>query len=173
MTQYNRRDKSWTKSKEKRRTLSYKKKFWSEMFDIVQSNNIRLELEISRNKKRIEDLNMKFNNVTNNYQKSIEIINEWKKLFYNQIKATEKWEKKYYRYVEYIKEFLKEFIKNNCQGTASAPHIKIFWDGECVEVVEENVIVLLINITSEIEHEELHYFMLSYIHNEKKLCLFE
>jgi hypothetical protein len=111
MTRYNRRDKSWTKSKEKRRTLSYKKKFRLGMFDIVQSNNIRLELEISRNKKRIEDLNMKFNNVTNNYQKSIEIINEWKKLFYNQIEATEKWEKKYYRYVEYIKEFLKEFIK--------------------------------------------------------------
>ncbi|GBC43312.2 hypothetical protein GLOIN_2v1763680 [Rhizophagus irregularis DAOM 181602=DAOM 197198] len=102
MTRYNKREKSYTKSKEKRRTLSFKKKFWSGMFDIAQHKNIGLVLEIARNKRTIKELNMKFKNVTNNYQKNMEIVNEWKELFYTQIEVAEEWKKKYY--VEFIKK---------------------------------------------------------------------
>ena len=40
------------RDEEIRRTLRSKQKFWSEIFDIVQCKNIRLELEIANNKKK-------------------------------------------------------------------------------------------------------------------------
>jgi hypothetical protein len=102
MTRYNKREKSWTKTKEKRRSLFYKYKFWTEMFDIVKSKNIGLVLEIAKNKRTIEDLNKKLKEVNNNYRINIEIVNEWKELFYNQMEVAEEWEEKYLE--EYIKK---------------------------------------------------------------------
>ncbi|RGB41645.1 hypothetical protein C1646_751941 [Rhizophagus diaphanus] len=61
------------------------------MFDIVKYKNIGLDFEIAKNKKTIEDLNKKINEVNNNYQINIEIVNEWKELDYNQIEVAEEW----------------------------------------------------------------------------------
>ncbi len=65
------------------------------MFDIVKYKNIGLELEIAKNKRTMEVLNKKVNEVNNNYQKHVEIANEWKELFYHQIEVAEEWKEKY------------------------------------------------------------------------------
>jgi hypothetical protein len=102
MTRYNKREKSWTKSKDRRRNLLFKYKFWSNMFDVVKTKNLGFELEAAKNKRKIEDLNKKVIEVNNNYQKSVKIVNEWMELFNYQLKVTEEWKEKYY--IEFIKK---------------------------------------------------------------------
>ncbi|GBC51506.2 uncharacterized protein OCT59_019506 [Rhizophagus irregularis] len=86
------------------------------MFDIVQHKNIGLELEIAKYKRLTEDLNKKFNEVNNNYQKN---INGWKELYYYQVGVSEELKEKYYKKIgdaeEWKKKYYEEFIKNNCQ----------------------------------------------------------
>lgn len=53
-------------------------------------------MEIAKNKRTIEDLNKKINEVNNNYRINIKILNEWKKLYYNQIEVAEEWKEKYH-----------------------------------------------------------------------------
>ncbi|CAG8744712.1 9756_t:CDS:2 [Rhizophagus irregularis] len=84
------------------------------MFDIVQHKNIGLELEIAKYKRLTEDLNKKFNEVNNNYQKN---INGWKELYYYQVGVSEELKEKYYKKIgdaeEWKKKYYEEFIKKN------------------------------------------------------------
>jgi len=66
------------------------------MFDSAQTKNIDLELENEKNKRTIENLNKKVNEIKINNQKNIEIINTWKDLFYHQLGVSEDWKKKYH-----------------------------------------------------------------------------
>lgn len=58
-------------------SLRYKYKFWSDMFNIVKRKNIRLELEIEKNKRTIEDLNKKLNEVNINTYLSRSTFSHW------------------------------------------------------------------------------------------------
>uniref|UniRef100_U9UY18 Uncharacterized protein n=2 Tax=Rhizophagus irregularis TaxID=588596 RepID=U9UY18_RHIID len=84
------------------------------MFDIVQHKNIGLELEIAKYKRLTEDLNKKFNEVNNNYQKN---INGWKELYYYQVGVSEELKEKYYKKIgdaeEWKKKYYEEFIKKH------------------------------------------------------------
>lgn len=54
-------------------------------------------LKIEKDKKIIEIIYKKFNEVNNNYQKNIIIINEWKDLFYKQLDYTKELKEKFYK----------------------------------------------------------------------------